>query len=76
MNALAHSTLIRNATIVTMNDARAVVDGSVSVRDRRIASVGQEPDVDRQVEAVTMSLEVLVEFPPCSVYRLRRTEDA
>jgi 5-methylthioadenosine/S-adenosylhomocysteine deaminase len=36
-------TLIRNATIVTMNDAYDVVDGSVSVRDGRIVSVGREP---------------------------------
>jgi 5-methylthioadenosine/S-adenosylhomocysteine deaminase len=37
------STLIRNATIVTMNDALDVVMGSVSVRDGRIAAVGVEP---------------------------------
>ncbi len=37
------STLIRNATIVTMNDALDVAHGSVSVRDRRIAAVGIEP---------------------------------
>ena len=37
------STLIRNATIVTMNDALDVVAGSVSVRDGRIAAVGIEP---------------------------------
>jgi len=40
------STLIRNATILTMNDRLDVIDGSVSVRDGRIASVGPEP-VDR-----------------------------
>jgi 5-methylthioadenosine/S-adenosylhomocysteine deaminase len=39
----ALSTLIRNATIVTMNDALDVVQGSVSVRDGRIAAVGVEP---------------------------------
>lgn len=37
-------TLIRNATILTMNDALDIVQGSVSVRDGRIASVGAEPD--------------------------------
>src|SRR4051794_25097225 len=38
------STLIRNATIVTMNDALDILEGSVSVRDGRIISVGAEPD--------------------------------
>ncbi|MEO6236213.1 MAG: 5'-deoxyadenosine deaminase [Vicinamibacterales bacterium] len=37
------STLIRNATILTMNDALDIVEGSVSVRDGRIAAVGDEP---------------------------------
>src|SRR5512138_204358 len=37
------STLIRNATIVTMNDALEIIEGAVSVRDGRIASVGTEP---------------------------------
>src|SRR5215210_6772647 len=37
------SALIRNATIVTMNDAYEVVEGTVSVRDGRIVSVGREP---------------------------------
>jgi 5-methylthioadenosine/S-adenosylhomocysteine deaminase len=41
--ASAHSTLIRNATILTMNDARDIVQGAVSVRDGRIAAVGAEP---------------------------------
>ena len=36
------STLIRNATILTMNDAWDVVTGAVSVRDGRIVSVGPE----------------------------------
>lgn len=40
------STLIRNATIVTMNDRFDVVDGAVSVRDGRIVSVGAEPAAD------------------------------
>jgi 5-methylthioadenosine/S-adenosylhomocysteine deaminase len=40
---LAISTLIRNATILTMNDALDIVQGAVSVRDGRIASVGAEP---------------------------------
>jgi 5-methylthioadenosine/S-adenosylhomocysteine deaminase len=39
----APATLIRNATILTMNDALDVVHGSVSVRDGRIAAVGVEP---------------------------------
>ena len=37
------STLIRNATILTMNDTMEVVSGAVSVRDGRIAAVGAEP---------------------------------
>lgn len=37
------SLLIRHATIVTMNDALDVVDGAVSVREGRIASIGPEP---------------------------------
>ena len=37
------STLIRNATILTMNDALDIVQGAVSVREGRIASVGDEP---------------------------------
>jgi 5-methylthioadenosine/S-adenosylhomocysteine deaminase len=36
-------TLIRNATILTMNDALDIVQGAVSIRDGRIASVGDEP---------------------------------
>ena len=36
------STLIRNAAILTMNDRMEVVEGSVSVRDGRIAAVGAE----------------------------------
>ena len=40
---LAISTLIRNATIVTMNDALDIVTGAVSIRDGRIAAVGAEP---------------------------------
>ena len=39
------STLIRNATILTMNDRMEVLNGSVSVRDGRIAAVGAEPQV-------------------------------
>ena len=38
------STLIRNATIVTMNDALDIVEGAVSIRDGRIFSLGPEPD--------------------------------
>ncbi len=40
---LAISTLIRNATILTMNDALDIVQGCVSVRDGRIVSIGPEP---------------------------------
>jgi len=36
-------TLIRNATILTMNDAFDIVQGAVSIRDGRIATVGVEP---------------------------------
>src|SRR3954451_11031938 len=39
----SESTLIRNATILTMNDALDIVHGAVSVRDGRIVSVGAEP---------------------------------
>jgi 5-methylthioadenosine/S-adenosylhomocysteine deaminase len=35
--------LIRNATIVTMNDRLEVINGAVAVRDGRIVSVGSEP---------------------------------
>src|SRR5205823_4438145 len=38
------STLIRNATIVTMNDALDIIEGAVSIRDGRIFSLGPEPD--------------------------------
>ena len=37
------SILIRNATILTMNDGMEVVSGAVSIRAGRIASVGPEP---------------------------------
>jgi 5-methylthioadenosine/S-adenosylhomocysteine deaminase len=37
------SILIRNATIVTMNDRFDIVDGAVVVRNGRIASAGPEP---------------------------------
>jgi 5-methylthioadenosine/S-adenosylhomocysteine deaminase len=37
------SVLIKNATIVTMNDRYDVVQGAVSVRDGRIVAVGAEP---------------------------------
>ena len=39
----ANSTLIRNATILTMNDALDIVAGSVSVHGGRIAAVGAAP---------------------------------
>jgi 5-methylthioadenosine/S-adenosylhomocysteine deaminase len=41
--------LIRNATILTMNDRMEVVNGSVSVRDGRIESVGAEPSARHDV---------------------------
>jgi 5-methylthioadenosine/S-adenosylhomocysteine deaminase len=37
------STLIRNATILTMDDRLTIVDGAVAVRDGRITAVGAEP---------------------------------
>jgi len=37
------SVLIRNATVVTMNDGFEVMAGAVSVRDGRIVSIGGEP---------------------------------
>jgi 5-methylthioadenosine/S-adenosylhomocysteine deaminase len=40
----AGSAVIRNATIVTMNDRLDVVEGAVVVRDGRIASVGPEAE--------------------------------
>ena len=37
------SVLVRNATILTLNDRLDIVDGAVAVRDGRIESVGPEP---------------------------------
>ena len=37
------STLIRGATVVTMNDRLDVLEGCVAMRDGRITSVGDEP---------------------------------
>jgi 5-methylthioadenosine/S-adenosylhomocysteine deaminase len=47
------STLIRNATIVTMNDRLDILTGAVLVRDGRIAAVGDVPSAryDRVVDA-------------------------
>ena len=47
------STLIRNATILTLNDAWEIVEGAVSVRKGRIASIGREPGEphDRTIDA-------------------------
>jgi 5-methylthioadenosine/S-adenosylhomocysteine deaminase len=47
------STLIRNATILTMNDTWDVMNGAVSVRDGRIAAIGREPSEahDRTIDA-------------------------
>ena len=38
------TTLVRNATIVTMNDRLDIVEGAVTVSGGRIVSVGAEPD--------------------------------
>jgi 5-methylthioadenosine/S-adenosylhomocysteine deaminase len=38
------SLLVRNATILTLNDARAIVAGGVSIRDGRIAAVGTDAE--------------------------------
>jgi 5-methylthioadenosine/S-adenosylhomocysteine deaminase len=38
------ATIIRNATILTMNDRLEVVEGAVAVREGRIVSAGPEPD--------------------------------
>jgi 5-methylthioadenosine/S-adenosylhomocysteine deaminase len=47
------STLVKNATILTMNDAWDVVHGAVSIRDGRIAAIGTEPPQthDRTIDA-------------------------
>ena len=47
------TTLIRNATILTMNDRLDIVEGAVAVGGGRIASVGAEPDApcDRVIDA-------------------------
>jgi len=38
------STIVRNATILTMNDGLEIIEGAVGIRDARIVSVGPEPD--------------------------------
>jgi 5-methylthioadenosine/S-adenosylhomocysteine deaminase len=50
---MAGSTLIRNATILTMNDCLDVIEGAVTIRDGRIESVGPEPETrcDRAINA-------------------------
>jgi 5-methylthioadenosine/S-adenosylhomocysteine deaminase len=47
------SLLIRNATILTMNDVFDIVEGDVLVRAGRIVAVGDVPDerVDRVIDA-------------------------
>ncbi len=47
------SAVIRNATILTMNDTLEVIEGSVSVRDGRVEAVGQVSDgpFDRVIDA-------------------------
>ncbi len=49
----AMTTVIRNATILTLNDAREIVDGAVTVSGGRITAVGKEPDrgADRVIDA-------------------------
>ena len=39
------SVLVRNATVLTMNDGMEVVNGAVSVRDGRIAAIGPESPI-------------------------------
>jgi len=39
------TTLIRNATILTMNDRLEIIEGAVAVSDGRIVSVGPEPQL-------------------------------
>ena len=46
------ASLIRNATIVTMNDALDVIEGAVVIRDGRIASVGHEPADSRGLAVI------------------------
>lgn len=50
---MAGPILIRNATILTMNDRLDVLEGAVAIRDGRIESVGPEPDLpyDRIINA-------------------------
>jgi 5-methylthioadenosine/S-adenosylhomocysteine deaminase len=48
----APASLIRNATIVTMNGALDVIEGAVVVRDGRIESVGEEPADSRGLSVV------------------------
>jgi 5-methylthioadenosine/S-adenosylhomocysteine deaminase len=47
------SLLVRNGTILTMNDAFEVIEGDVSIRDGRIAAVGHVPGAphDRVIDA-------------------------
>ena len=47
------SLLVRNGTILTMNDAFEVIEGDVSIRDGRIAQVGRVADTphDRVIDA-------------------------
>jgi 5-methylthioadenosine/S-adenosylhomocysteine deaminase len=48
----APASLIRNASIVTMNDALDVIEGAVVVRDGRVASVGREPEDTRGLTVI------------------------
>jgi 5-methylthioadenosine/S-adenosylhomocysteine deaminase len=48
----APASLIRNATILTMNDALDTTEGAVVVRDGRIQSVGPEPPETRGLTVI------------------------
>ena len=37
------SVLVRNATILTLNDRFDIIEGAIAIRDRRIVSLGPEP---------------------------------
>ncbi|HTL44663.1 MAG TPA: 5'-deoxyadenosine deaminase [Vicinamibacterales bacterium] len=48
----APASLIRNATILTMNDALETIEGAVLVRGGRIAAVGPEPEDTRGLSII------------------------
>jgi 5-methylthioadenosine/S-adenosylhomocysteine deaminase len=43
------SLIVRNATIVTMNDAFEIIEGDVTVRDGRIVSIGRSTETADQI---------------------------